>query len=104
MLEQQLQTTTTAKVETPWRRMVSCVLAAGILSLVIARLSYQLEVGESLMSKTAFLAKEAIFYDGLQTHSLVNVSIVLFIMIFIFFSVYELLAFVIYKVIPHEQE
>lgn len=99
-MEQQLQTT--VKVESSGRRIISRVLSIAIFSMVISYLIYQSDVSNNALGKAAYLASESDYYDKFLTHPQTSMIVVGFVILCIIFGVYELLAFVIYHVIPHE--
>jgi hypothetical protein len=97
----------TEKFESSGRRLVSRVLSAAILSLAYAFSVYKSEVGQGLMGKSAYLAGESVRYDKFLVHPQVDIIVAGFVMIYISFGIYELLAFVIYQVIarlPRKEE
>jgi hypothetical protein len=89
----------TQKVESPWRKIISRLLSVVMVSGAFTYLIVRNQANQFAMSKAAYLANEAINYDQNTAQYQTATIIAMFILICIFLCVYELIAYVIYKVI-----
>ncbi|SRR6266498_1826835 len=101
-MEQPLQIT--LKFASSGRRIVSRVISAVILSLAVAFLLFQSEVAQGAMGKANFLTSQSVRYDKFLARPQYIVVIAEFITFCILFGGYELLTFVIYKIIAFRSE
>jgi hypothetical protein len=98
MMDYQQQTP--VKNDSTRRRVIGRFFSAVMVSLAIALLLQQSDIRDIAMGKVAFLASQADFYDRLLVR-LNNFDIIVgSILICILFIAYELLAYIIYKIIP----
>jgi hypothetical protein len=79
-------------------RLLSIVIASGALALLI----FHNETNQSAMGKAAYLAAEGKSYDQFLAHPQIGYIIFSFLLICFYFGVYELIAFVIYKMIAEK--
>jgi hypothetical protein len=81
--------------------IVSRVFSAGILAIIYGCLAHIMDVNKGQMGREAYLAKQAVKYDRdfAQPHSIVIYVIACLILIGICLAAYELVAFVVLKIL-----
>jgi hypothetical protein len=81
--------------------VVSRIFSAGILAIIYGCFTHIMDVNKGQMGREAYLAKQAVRYDRdfVQPHSIVFYVIACLILIGICLAAYELIAFVVLKIL-----
>jgi hypothetical protein len=82
-------------------RISSRIISAGILAIIYGCITHIIDVSKGQMGREAYLAKQAARYDRdfANPHSIVLYVIVCLILIGIFLAAYEIIAFIILKIL-----